>query len=144
MTLRSAPVLSPEALALEQRMLAIQNKRVLYVEDGLINQLLVKKILGRYPGITLTCVETGETGLELLVNEPPDVLLLDMQLPGISGSDVLGQMRQRGLGTPVVAFSANSQPSDVEHALRLGAQDYVSKPMDLTLFKLALVKVLQA
>lgn len=121
-------------------MAAVAGKKVMYIEDYSINRLLMTKILAKYRGIELQCAETGEEGLEMLPVYKPDVLLLDMQLPGINGDGVLMKIKQDGLTLPVIAFSANAQQSDINEVMKLGAMDYITKPVDTKKLKLALLK----
>lgn len=129
-----------EPAGFEQKMAAVAGKKVMYIEDYSINRLLMTKILAKYRGIELQCAETGEEGLEMLPVYKPDVLLLDMQLPGINGDGVLMKIKQDGLTLPVIAFSANAQQSDINEVMKLGAMDYITKPVDTKKLKLALLK----
>ncbi len=71
----------------------------------------------------------GEDALAALTQEAPDLFLLDLQLPGMHGLDVLAAIRERSPATPVVVFSGSASISDVVRALRLGAADYLLKPV---------------
>ena len=106
---------------------------VLYIEDNEVNQLLMEGMLAHRPGIRLLMAGLPEQGLALAVQERPDLVLLDIQLPGMNGFEVLQHLRQHATtrNLPVVAVSANAMPSDREQAARAGFQDYVTKPVDM-------------
>ncbi len=103
--------------------------RVLAVEDdaeirGLVAYSLAKE------GYEVVEAETGERGLELAAASPPDLMLLDVMLPGIDGLEVLRRLK-RNPGTasvPVILLTARSEEADVVSGLELGADDYVTKP----------------
>jgi two-component system alkaline phosphatase synthesis response regulator PhoP len=69
--------------------------------------------------------------LELAVSEAPDLVLLDLMLPGMSGWDVCREIRRRGLDVPVIMLTARGDERDLVDGLELGADDYVSKPFSL-------------
>ena len=100
--------------------------RVLVVDD---NPKVLKfvEIDLRLRGFHVDTAGTGEQALELAETIHPDVILLDIILPGISGFDVLRELRQTSR-LPIIAFSASQ--SNRDEALRLGANDFVSKPFD--------------
>lgn len=130
-----------EGAQLEAELLGLKGKRILYIEDNAINRTLIGKILSKYPGIELRCAETGEAGLALLPDFKPDLLLLDMQLPGISGMDVLRALpKDRAL--PVLAFSADAMPERIEEALAAGVVDYITKPLNVGRLKARLRELL--
>jgi CheY-like chemotaxis protein/nitrogen-specific signal transduction histidine kinase len=106
--------------------------RVLYIEDNPVNAMLMEAVLERVPGVLLVCAALPEVGLELARADPPDLVLLDIQLPGIDGFEVLRRLRV-GASTraiPVVAVSANAMRSDIERAYAAGFDDYLTKPID--------------
>ena len=107
--------------------------RVLYIEDNPVNQLLMQQLLARCPTVTLQCVDTGGAGLQAVAEQTPDLVLLDMQLPDMSGLEWLqrqaaaiadGRLR-------VIAVSASAMSSDVAAARAAGAVDYWTKPLRL-------------
>ncbi len=106
---------------------------VLYIEDNPVNQALMEGMLGQRPGIRLLMAEQPEAGLALAAQAQPDLVLLDIQLPGIDGWEVLRRLRaapptQR---IPVVAVSANAMPGDLAEARAAGFAAYLTKPLDL-------------
>ena len=107
-------------------------RRVLYIEDNPVNAMLMEAVLERVPGVRLVSAALPEVGLELARAEPPDLVLLDIQLPGIDGFEVLNRLRA-GAPThaiPVVAVSANAMPGDIDRARAAGFDDYLTKPID--------------
>jgi PAS domain S-box-containing protein len=114
---------------------AIGNGRhVLYIEDNAVNIVLMEAMLARLPGLTLSSEMTPEAGLQLAADVVPDLILLDIQLPGLSGYDVLQRLRAsaRTRSIPVIAVSANAMPSDVAQGLAAGFADYITKPIELS------------
>jgi CheY-like chemotaxis protein len=107
-------------------------RRVLYIEDNPVNALLMEAVLERLPGLRLVCAALPEVGLDLARAEPPDLVLLDIQLPGIDGFEVLRRLRADAAtqSIPVIAVSANAMPGDIERARAAGFDDYLTKPID--------------
>ena len=105
-------------------------RRVLLVEDepGLV--LTISDRL-RAEGYEVASAPDGLSGLERASREAWDVILLDVMLPGKSGFDVCRDLRQRGVTTPVIMLTARGQVVDKVLGLKLGADDYLTKPFDL-------------
>ncbi len=105
-------------------------KRVLIVEDepGLVLTLTDRL---RSEGYEVQSASDGPSGLERGSRERWDVILLDVMLPGASGFDVCRDLRQRGVTTPVIMLTARGQVVDKVLGLKLGADDYVTKPFDM-------------
>lgn len=106
---------------------------VLYIEDNPANLRLVSQLLERRDDINMLCAEEPLLGLELALEHEPDLILLDINLPGINGFEVLKHLQQRD-GTrdkPVIAVSANAMPKDIKKGLDAGFDDYVIKPIDI-------------
>jgi CheY-like chemotaxis protein len=112
---------------------ASRQHTVLYIEDNEVNQLLMEGMLGKRPELTLLLASEPEAGVALALHERPALVLLDIQLPGIDGFEVLRRLRLHPAtrDIPVVAVSANAMPADREKAARAGFADYVTKPIDL-------------
>jgi CheY-like chemotaxis protein len=107
--------------------------RILYVEDNLANLALVRRILSRRPGIELIPSMQGELALELAQLHRPDLVLLDLHLPGIPGDEVLRRLRltPETREIPVVVVSADATPGQAARLLAAGAQGYLTKPLDV-------------
>ena len=106
---------------------------VLYIEDNAVNQVLMQGMLAHRPGIDLRLAAWPEDGLAMALGQPPDLVLLDIQLPGMDGFEVLRRLREQPAlrHTPVIAVSANAMPDDLAGAQRAGFADYLTKPVDL-------------
>lgn len=108
---------------------------VLYVEDNVSNARLVQRLLARRQGTDVTVARTGAEGLALARSARPDVVLLDLHLPDMSGEDVLAELRAAGRDAPaVVLLTADAVPSTIERLLASGAGDYLTKPLDVARF----------
>jgi two-component system alkaline phosphatase synthesis response regulator PhoP len=105
-------------------------KRLLLVEDepGLV--LTLTDRLAR-EGYTVESTADGERGLERAAGEAFDLVLLDVMLPRLGGFDVLRELRKRGIETPVIMLTARGQVVDKVVGLKLGADDYVTKPFEM-------------
>ena len=116
-------------------------RRVLYIEDNEVNRLLMQGMLAQQAGLELQLAALPEQGLAMALAAPPALVLLDIQLPGMDGFEVLARLRAdaRTAGVPVVAVSANAMPADRERAARAGFDEYVTKPIDMALL-LAVVR----
>lgn len=104
--------------------------RILLVEDeeAIAQGLLVNF---RRKGWLPTLAGDGEKGLELARQEKFDLIVLDVRLPVIDGFEVCQQLRSSGDLVPILMLTAKNQPDDVVYGLKLGADDYVTKPFDL-------------
>jgi len=108
---------------------------ILVVEDNERNLKLVRDVL-EYAGYDVRVARTGEEGVTLALKEPPDLVLMDLQLPGIDGMEALRQLRasQRTADIPVVAVTAQAMKQDRERALEAGFDGYVEKPISVRVF----------
>jgi PAS domain S-box-containing protein len=118
---------------------------VLYIEDNLSNLTLVERILAASPGIQLVPAMQGSLGLELAREYRPDLILLDLNLPDMTGAEVLRRLQtdRATRGRPVVVISADATPASVEGMLAAGARDYLTKPLDVRHFQRMLDQTLQ-
>jgi two-component system alkaline phosphatase synthesis response regulator PhoP len=105
-------------------------KRILLVEDepGLV--LTLRDRLTK-EGYSVESSPDGESGLERAAGEAFDLVLLDVMLPRLNGFDVLRELRRRGVETPVIMLTAKGQLVDKVVGLKLGADDYVTKPFEM-------------
>ncbi|MBC5768275.1 response regulator [Ramlibacter albus] len=104
--------------------------RVLLVEDDATMRNTLERALSRR-GMQLTLCEDGARAVELWKSSSPEVVLLDLSLPGLDGLDVLAQARKAGLKTPVLILTARGTVGDRILGLNTGADDYLPKPFDL-------------
>ncbi|HYB85869.1 MAG TPA: response regulator [Streptosporangiaceae bacterium] len=108
---------------------------ILVVEDNERNLKLLRDVL-EYAGYDVRVARTGEDGVTLAVKEPPDLVLMDLQLPGIDGTEALRRLREspRTAGIPVVAVTAQAMKQDRERVLDAGFDGYVEKPISVRAF----------
>jgi len=111
-------------------------KTVLYVEDNLSNLQLVEQILTHRPAIRLLTAMQGRLGLDLAREHRPDLILLDLNLPDLHGSQMLSllQADPQTQEIPVVMISADATPHQIEHFLAAGVRAYLTKPIDVKQF----------
>ena len=109
---------------------------VLYIEDDPVNFTLVERILEFRPALTLMHARTGQSGIEMAQAHRPKLILLDLNLPDMHGSEVLRQMQREPVTAkvPVVVLSADATPSQIERLLTAGARNYLTKPFDIDPF----------
>lgn len=104
--------------------------KILVVEDNLILAKNIVKYLS-LQGMKAEFVRTGETALERVVNENFSLVLLDLNLPGIDGLEVLSKIRKELKNAVfVIILTSSSTSEDIIHGLELGADDYIAKPFD--------------
>jgi two-component system cell cycle response regulator DivK len=108
---------------------------ILVVEDNERNLKLLRDVL-EYAGYDVRVARTGEDGVTLAVKEPPDLVLMDLQLPGIDGMEALRRLRAspRTADIPVVAVTAQAMKQDRERVLEAGFDGYVEKPISVRAF----------
>jgi signal transduction histidine kinase/ActR/RegA family two-component response regulator len=109
---------------------------VLYIEDNPSNTRLVERILKRRPFVRLHSVMQGQLGLELAHELIPEMILLDMNLPDMTGDDVLARLRSdpATASIPVVMLSADATKGQIQRMLEAGAAAYITKPLDVRKF----------
>ena len=106
---------------------------VLCIEDDPTSRLLVERIVAHRPRLTLNTAATGEEGLALAVENPPDVVLLDLRLPDLPGDEVLRWLKGRPetAGSRVIVLTAEAHALKRDELLAAGADDYLTKPIDV-------------
>ncbi|HEY4570730.1 MAG TPA: response regulator [Kribbella sp.] len=106
--------------------------RILVVEDNPKNLKLLRDVL-RFSGYEVIEATSGEDGVRLAASEEPDLILMDLQLPGIDGAEALRRIRagERTREVPVVAVTAFAMDDDREHAFASGFTGYVEKPISI-------------
>jgi signal transduction histidine kinase/ActR/RegA family two-component response regulator len=111
-------------------------RRVLYIEDNPANLKLVSQLLGRHRHVHLITAHTARLGLELADAHRPDLILLDINMPGMDGYQLLSVLHANPdlCDIPVVAVTANAMPRDLERGRAAGFADYLSKPLDIDHF----------
>ena len=109
-------------------------KRVLYVEDNPSNIRLLERVMARRPEVNLLVATHGRLGVELAIEHRPDLILLDLGLPDISGEEVLRTLHadSRTATIPIIVISADAIPARPLELLALGASGYLTKPFDIS------------
>jgi len=104
--------------------------KILIVEDSKLNQEILRRILEK--NYTIILAENGAEALETVKTEHPDLILLDLILPGIDGFDVLTELKKCDSthSIPIIIISGRSNPDDEVKGLKLGAVDYITKPFN--------------
>jgi two-component system chemotaxis response regulator CheY len=105
-------------------------QRILVVEDSTVVQSIVKLALKRY-GCAVTCAGNGVEALEAIARDgEPDLMLVDINMPRMSGLELLGELRDRGAVAriPIIIVSTEGEDHDVERGLQAGARAYLRKP----------------
>jgi CheY-like chemotaxis protein len=112
--------------------------KILYIEDNRANLRLIETIFRQHSDMTLISAMNGEHGLELADHHQPDLILLDIHLPGMDGYEVFEKLLENGntCDIPVIALSADAMQPDIEKGLEIGFKTYLTKPVDMnSLFK---------
>jgi two-component system cell cycle response regulator DivK len=103
-------------------------KRLLIVEDSELNRELLVQIFEDSYEISLAA--DGRSAVDISMARRPDLILMDIGLPGQSGLDAVRAIRARGAGMPIIAVSSRVMPGDREKAIEAGCDDFVPKPID--------------
>ncbi len=130
------PAVGPQA----QVQYGVPLQTLLYVEDNPANLNLIEQLIARRPDMRLLSARDGATGIQLARTKQPEVILMDINLPGISGIEALRILREDPTTAhiPVVALSANAMPRDIERGLQAGFFRYLTKPIKVNEFMLTL------
>ncbi len=106
-------------------------KTVLYVEDNPANLKLVEQIIERYPNMNLLTATNGNIGVQVARKHLPDVILMDINLPGINGFEALEILKRdaKTAHIPIIAVSANAMPADIKKGIDAGFFRYITKPI---------------
>lgn len=128
--------LEPPVIAQQQVPTGTRLYTLLYVEDSPANLDLVEKLIARRPDMRLLTAVNGTLGIELARASLPDLILMDIHLPGMSGIEALKILREDSatMHIPVIALSANAIPADIKRGLDAGFFRYLTKPVKVTEF----------
>ncbi len=112
-----------------------KDQRILHVEDNRENRMLVRAIL-EAEGYTIIDAEDGLSGIEAAIREQPDLVLLDINMPGVDGYEVVSIIKSfpNFATTPVIAVTAYAMEGDRQRTLVAGCDGYIQKPIDVDLF----------
>jgi DNA-binding NtrC family response regulator/signal transduction histidine kinase len=137
---RARPRLRPRLRAAAGRRLALcahgapimtlRDRNILVVDDDRAHREMLATVLGDLVGEVRTA-ESGEDAIDSVAGATPDLVLLDMRMPGLSGIETLDRLRASGFAGPTVILTAYADVDDAVEAMKLGAADYLRKPIDL-------------
>ena len=113
-----------------------EKKVVLYVEDNPANLRLISQVMEKIQNVELVSAHTPQLGLDLCESRKMDLILLDINLPGMNGFEMLGKLREMDHynGIPILAVSANAMPGDIEKGREAGFNEYITKPINIRNF----------
>lgn len=126
----------------EQRETNVAGETILVVDDKLESLDFLTEYLLRPNGYVPLTATDGRQGLEMALNERPDLIILDLKLPEMSGLEVLRALREKQADIPVILMTAYGSEEDIVSAFRLGAKDYLSKPFRIEEMLAAIERVL--
>jgi CheY-like chemotaxis protein len=130
-------IAAPDAIPVPPVVVSGGGRRTLLcIEDNAANLRLVHKIVATRKNIDLLDADTAEAGLEIAAERHPDLILLDINLPGMDGFDALRRLRENPVtrDIPVVALTANAMIRDIERGMAAGFDAYLTKPIDVAEF----------
>ncbi|MFC1672931.1 ATP-binding protein [Pseudomonadota bacterium] len=116
---------------------------VLYVEDNAANMLFLESVFERFSNLRLITATNAEDGIVMAKAQNPDMLILDIALPGMSGNEAVAALRTNAGFTdkPIIALSANAMQSDIQAGLDAGFDVYLTKPLNIDALMAELEKV---
>jgi len=117
------------------------NEKVLIVDDEKLIRWSVRRQLEEW-GYTALEAESGTGGLSQIRAESPDLILLDVRLPDLSGIEVLREVKQNNLSVPVIMITGDPQLDDIKTAIKLGALDFIKKPLDFDELQVTLLNAI--
>jgi|GEM_PF-2097012 len=121
-----------------------RKKIVLYVEDDRVNKVLMQSILDYYPNLTMMTAENAEDGLEIAQTQTPDLILMDIQMPGMDGFEAMQRLKEMKETShiPVIAVTAEAMVEDLVKGKEVGFLEYVTKPIQVGKFKKLIEQIL--
>jgi DNA-binding NtrC family response regulator len=117
------------------------NERILIVDDEKLIRWSVRRQLEEW-GYSVLEAESGTGGLAQIRSESPDLILLDVRLPDLSGIEVLREIKQNNVSIPVIMFTGDPQLDDIKTAIKLGALDFIKKPIDFDEFQITVANAI--
>jgi len=117
---------------------------VMYIEDNPMNMRLMQQILSRRKSLELRQATSAELGIEMALENPPALIMMDINLAGMNGYQALAALKAntRTAHIPVIAISANAMVGDRERGLQAGFVDYLTKPLDVARLNLVIDQLL--
>jgi CheY-like chemotaxis protein len=113
-----------------------RRRTLLYIEDNPANLRLIECVVKRYSHLRLLSATTAEEGIRIARQARPDLIIVDVNLPGMNGYEVLGALNEHPATghIPVIALTAAARPADIEKGLASGFRRYLTKPVDVHAF----------
>ena len=135
-----ASIAPPAALPTSSVSAGATGLPVLYIDDNPVNTLLMTAMFERLPGLALRCESDPHQGLAVALGAPPALLLVDIQMPGMDGYELLRRLQAEPAtrNVPAIAVSANAMPQDLARGRAAGFADYLTKPLELQRLRAAL------
>ncbi|PCI61671.1 MAG: hypothetical protein COB35_05470 [Gammaproteobacteria bacterium] len=129
----------------QQELIPEKTQSILYIEDNPANLRLVTQILARLDNLKIWSAPEPLLGIELAIAHQPDIILLDINLPGLNGFEVHKKLQKhrKTQNIPVIAISANAMPKDVEKGKNAGFTQYITKPINVKVLLNTVSKLLQ-
>lgn len=120
----------------------LANLRVLVVDDIATNRLVLRLLLAQHQSIVAEA-QSGQAALQALAEVRPEVILLDLRMPGLSGQETLTRLRDAGFGGPIIAVSADAAPEEQRGAIAFGFDGYLIKPVEESALVAVISKTLE-
>ncbi|MHA1721294.1 MAG: response regulator [Promethearchaeota archaeon] len=119
--------------------------KIIIVEDNTKNLELFKAVLGMIPDIEILTATKGKEGLKLIKSNEPDIILLDIQLPDMNGTNICKELRKLDSfkNTPIIAVTSFAMKGDRERILETGFSDYIAKPLNILEFRRKIVRLIK-
>jgi CheY-like chemotaxis protein len=130
--MRELPISFPRALSEKRTLPTLHGKKILVVDDSTDTRFILTKILTAN-GAQIDETDNGASGLEKALSGEYDVILLDIQMPVLDGIQTLQELRKKGYSKPVIALTAHAMAEEKERCLKLGFNDYITKPINKTI-----------
>jgi len=128
-------IISPQKITLTNDILNFSEvKSILYIEDNPLNLALMEKIIAQFDSVILHSAHTGELGLAMAAQENPDLIIMDVNLPGVDGLAATRKLKTEEItrNIPIIGLSARALPVDIEKGMAAGFERYLTKPMVIT------------
>ncbi|MDH5445516.1 MAG: response regulator [Gammaproteobacteria bacterium] len=109
------------------------NANILYIEDNLDNRVVMEALIKKSLGIDIRTANDAEQGLKMCQESLPDLILMDIRLPGMDGVDAIKLLKNQSetRDIPIIAVSADAMEDNIEYAIKAGADEYITKPFDI-------------
>jgi|GEM_PF-1635120 len=118
-------------------------KNILVIEDDTHLREMLCYFISTIEGCSVTCYSNGKGASEKILNEVPELVILDIQLPYFSGIEILKEVRSAGFDNPIIVMTANDSEIAETNSLSLGANDYIPKPVRTSALKARIENLLQ-